>query len=78
MGKVRPHMWKTFLAALAAVACLAAGTVPAPAETIVFGITSTTALSLPHYIADDKKFYDAESFLAEALAPGRPGWGPAR
>jgi hypothetical protein len=68
-------MAKTFLAALAAIACLAGGTVPAAAETIVFGITSSTALSLPHYIAEDKKFCEAESFLAEALAPGR---GPAR
>jgi ABC-type nitrate/sulfonate/bicarbonate transport system substrate-binding protein len=60
----------TFLAALAAVACLAAGTVPAQAETIVFGITSSTALSLPHYIAEDKKFYDAEHLAVETYAVG--------
>jgi len=70
MGKARTHMAKTFLAALTAIACLVARAMPALAETIVFGITSTTALSLPHYIAEDRRLYDAEHLAVETYAVG--------
>jgi ABC-type nitrate/sulfonate/bicarbonate transport system substrate-binding protein len=45
-------------------AALAVATVPARASEIVFGITSSTALSLPHYIAEEKKYYAAEDLTA--------------
>lgn len=58
-----------FLAALAAITGLA-GTLPAAADTIIYGITSATALSLPHYIAQEKQFYAAEHLTVEAYVVG--------
>jgi NitT/TauT family transport system substrate-binding protein len=51
---------------------LAAGLIwtSAQAENVTFGITSATALSLPHYIAEEKKFYAAEGLAIETIAAG--------
>jgi NitT/TauT family transport system substrate-binding protein len=37
------------------------------AGTITWGITSGTALSLPHYIAEEKKFYQAEGVAVDTV-----------
>ena len=42
----------------------------AQAENLTFGITSATALSLPHYIAEEKKFYAAEGLAIDTIAAG--------
>lgn len=44
---------------------------PARAATeIAFGITSATAFSLSHYIAEEKKFYEAEDLKVETYVAG--------
>jgi NitT/TauT family transport system substrate-binding protein len=44
---------------------------PAHAETrVTFGITSATAFSLPHYIASEKKFYQAEGLAVDTIVAG--------
>jgi ABC-type nitrate/sulfonate/bicarbonate transport system substrate-binding protein len=40
------------------------------ASDITFGITSATALSLPHYIAEEKKFYEAENLAVDTIVAG--------
>jgi NitT/TauT family transport system substrate-binding protein len=52
--------WLALLAALPAHA----------AEQITFGITSATAFSLPHYIAAEKKFYEAENIAVDTIVAG--------
>jgi NitT/TauT family transport system substrate-binding protein len=54
------------LALLASQACFSA---PAASE-ITFGITSATALSLPHFIAEEKKYYRAETLAVDTIAAG--------
>jgi NitT/TauT family transport system substrate-binding protein len=54
------------LALLASQACLSA---PSASE-ITFGITSATALSLPHFIAEEKKYYQAETLAVDTIAAG--------
>lgn len=57
------------IAGLAALAVLAA--IPAnAADKIIFGITSSTAFSLPHYIAEEKKFYADENLDVETYVIG--------
>jgi NitT/TauT family transport system substrate-binding protein len=40
------------------------------ANEIAFGITSNTAFSLPHYIAEEKKYYEAEGLAVETFVIG--------
>jgi ABC-type nitrate/sulfonate/bicarbonate transport system substrate-binding protein len=40
------------------------------ANEISFGITSNTAFSLPHYIAEEKKYYQAEALTVETIVVG--------
>jgi ABC-type nitrate/sulfonate/bicarbonate transport system substrate-binding protein len=54
------------LAVLASQAWLSA----AAASEITFGITSTTALSLPHFIAEEKKYHEAEALAVDTIAAG--------
>jgi ABC-type nitrate/sulfonate/bicarbonate transport system substrate-binding protein len=54
------------LAALASFAWMPARA----ASDITFGITSATALSLPHYIAEEKKFYEAENLAVDTIVAG--------
>lgn len=59
----------------AVLACTVAFAAAAPlsaraATTIEFGITSLTAFSLPHYVADAKKFYDPEGLTVEMIIGG--------
>ena len=43
----------------------------ARAETeIIFGITSQTAFSLAHYVATDKKYYEAEKLKIDTIVAG--------
>jgi ABC-type nitrate/sulfonate/bicarbonate transport system substrate-binding protein len=45
--------------------------VPASAATAVsFGITSATAFSLPHYIATEKRYYEAEGLAVDTIVAG--------
>src|SRR5690242_6441359 len=44
---------------------------PARADTeIAFGVTSATAFSLAHYVATDKKYYEAEKLKVETTVAG--------
>ena len=54
------------LALLASQAWLSAGA----ASEITFGITSTTALSLPHFIAQEKRYYEAEQLAVDTITAG--------
>src|SRR5436190_1163108 len=47
-----------------------AGRSPAAAKEIAFGITSSTAFSLPHYIATEKKYYENEGVVVDAIVAG--------
>src|SRR5215831_4531702 len=60
------------LALLASVGIVAgaAGTCAQAAGEIAFGITSNTAFSLPHYIAEEKKYYDAEGLSVDTIVVG--------
>lgn len=53
---------------------LAAGAAPArpayAAEPITFGITSNTAFSLPHYIAEEKRYFGAEGLAVDTVVVG--------
>jgi NitT/TauT family transport system substrate-binding protein len=55
------------------VLMLLAGFAPAPAHAateVTFGITSATAFSLPHYIATEKKLYEAEALAPDTIVAG--------
>ena len=44
---------------------------PAQAATeIAFGITSNTALSLAHYVASERKYYEAENLKVDTIVAG--------
>src|SRR5713101_1678525 len=60
-----PSLLVSFLALLAG-----AGHGPAAATEIAFGITSSTALSLPHYIATEKKYYETEHLAVDTIVAG--------
>lgn len=60
-------------ASVALVLALIAGATCNPARAasnIIWGITSGTALSLPHYIAEEKKFYAAENLAVDTIVAG--------
>jgi NitT/TauT family transport system substrate-binding protein len=40
------------------------------AGTVALGITSATAFSIPHYIATEKRFYDAEGLSVDTIVAG--------
>lgn len=62
--KLRSRLPLLLMAALGAAA-------PALAQSrIEFGITSNTAISLPHFIAEQKKFYAAENLAVETIVAG--------
>lgn len=51
--------------------CVIVAGMPAKAATeFAFGITSATAFSLPHYIATEKKFYEAEGLAPDTIVAG--------
>ena len=61
------------LSALAPVLALpanAGGAVAQATSEIAFGITSSTALSLPHFIATERKFYAAENLAVDTIVAG--------
>jgi len=53
------------LALVTSLACTSA-----QADNVTFGITSATALSLPHFIAEQKNFYTAEGLAVDTIAAG--------
>jgi len=55
---------------LASLALLASSTTSRAATDIAFGITSSTAFSLPHYIATEKKYYDSENLAMDTIVAG--------
>ena len=55
----------SFLALLAGV-----GHGPAAAADIAFGITSSTALSLPYFIATERKYYENEHLAVDTIVAG--------
>jgi NitT/TauT family transport system substrate-binding protein len=63
-----PRLFLT-LAAFAATT-QAPGAVAQAASAITFGITSATAFSIPHYIAEEKKYYEAEGLSVDTIVAG--------
>src|SRR5215472_14282087 len=59
------RLMRAFLALVASLAWTSA-----QADDVTFGITSATALSLPHFIAQDKKFYAAEGLAVDTITAG--------
>ena len=60
-------------AALLALILVAASATARPAQAagaITLGITSATAFSIPHYIADEKKYYEAEGISVDTIIAG--------
>jgi ABC-type nitrate/sulfonate/bicarbonate transport system substrate-binding protein len=57
-------------AILACLALLASSAAARAATDIAFGITSATAFSLPHYIATEKKYYEAENLTVDTIVAG--------
>ena len=55
---------------LAPLALLASSAWSAAATDIAFGITSSTAFSLPHYIATEKKYYETENLAVDTIVAG--------
>lgn len=62
IGRLRTALLALFVAAVSAPAH-AAGT-------ITFGITSATAFSIPHYIAEEKKYYADEGLGVDTIIAG--------
>jgi NitT/TauT family transport system substrate-binding protein len=58
------------LPAFALALILAASGYARAASAITLGITSATAFSIPHYIAEEKKFYEAEGLSVDTIIPG--------
>ena len=56
--------------ALAALAATAQAPGARAASAITFGITSATAFSIPHYIAEEKKYYEAEGLSVDTIVAG--------
>jgi ABC-type nitrate/sulfonate/bicarbonate transport system substrate-binding protein len=66
----RRYLKRVFIAVLA---CAVAAVAPRPVaaqEKIAFGITSYTANSIVHYIALEKKFYEAEKLSVDTIVTG--------
>jgi ABC-type nitrate/sulfonate/bicarbonate transport system substrate-binding protein len=67
-------MGRTLLRAIAvALAVVAASAPRQPAHAagaVTFGMTSTTATSIPHFIAEEKKFYAAEGLDVDTIVVG--------
>ena len=55
---------------LASLALLASSARSGAATDIAFGITSSTAFSLPHYIATEKKYYETENLAVDTIVAG--------
>jgi ABC-type nitrate/sulfonate/bicarbonate transport system substrate-binding protein len=55
---------------LAPLALLASSAWSGAATDIAFGITSSTAFSLPHYIATEKKYYETENLAVDTIIAG--------
>ncbi len=58
---------------VASVAAALAGLLHGPAQAateIIFGITSQTAFSLAHYVATEKKYYEAEDLKVDTIVAG--------
>jgi NitT/TauT family transport system substrate-binding protein len=65
------HIMRLVLAALICAPALVLGPGSAAAQgKIEFGITSYTANTISHFIADDKKFYQAEKLSVETIVAG--------
>jgi NitT/TauT family transport system substrate-binding protein len=64
-------MTRTIFLRLLLVCFVGAGPSTAQAATkIIFGITSATAFSIPHYIAEEKKFFEAEDLSVDTFIAG--------
>jgi len=61
--------WPAFLASVGLLAG-AAGMRAHAANQIAFGITSNTAFSVPHFIAEEEKYYEAEGLSVETIVVG--------
>jgi NitT/TauT family transport system substrate-binding protein len=60
-----------FLTPFLVVVLVAITSVPIKAATdVVFGITSATAFSLPHYIATEKNYYQSEGLAVDTIVAG--------
>ena len=67
-ARILPRLF--FLFAAIAATTQALGAVAQAASVITFGITSATAFSIPHYIANEKKYYEAEGLSVDTIVAG--------
>jgi ABC-type nitrate/sulfonate/bicarbonate transport system substrate-binding protein len=65
-----PSHFRKIILALIVVASSAPGLPAHAAGVVTFGMTSTTATSIPYFIAEDKKFYSAEGLEVETIVAG--------
>src|SRR5713101_4032131 len=59
--------------AMLPILVLLAGVVGVPAKAatkVVFGVTSATAFSLPHFIATEKQYYEAQGLAVDTIVAG--------
>ncbi len=64
-------MMRRALIAWAALVLAGAASWPAQAaDEVTFGMTSNTAFSLAHYVATEKKYYEAENLKVDAIVAG--------
>jgi NitT/TauT family transport system substrate-binding protein len=64
-------MWRGTVIAGAALILAGAASWPARAANVIsFGTTSNTAFNLAHYVATEKKYYEAEDLKVEAIVVG--------
>src|SRR6266850_1128251 len=75
-AKFLPRLFFLFAAIAAMNQALAARAQAASA--ITFGITSATAFSIPHYIANEKKYYEAEGLSVDTIIAGSASNAPFR
>jgi NitT/TauT family transport system substrate-binding protein len=61
---------RRILFTLIVIAASAPGLPAHAASAITLGITSATAFSIPHYIADEKKYYEAEGLAVDTIIAG--------
>jgi len=67
-ARILPRLF--FLFAAIAATTQAPGAGAQAASAITFGITSATAFSIPHYIANEKKYYEAEGLSVDTIVAG--------
>ncbi len=69
-GDMNPQHLRRILAAILICGLLPSAPCAHAASTITLGITSATAFSIPHYIAEEKKYYADEGLSVDTIIAG--------